>query len=71
MARRRQAEARLTFASSLPYSDEERHVDARALAKRTAHAKAVITACPSGQRYDLPFDPAAHKRLQRRLGERE
>lgn len=71
MARREQPKARVNFASSLPYSDAERRADARGSAKRLAHAKAVIAACPSGQRYDLPFDPIAHKRLQRRLGERD
>lgn len=67
----KQSKSAREYFSSLPYSDAERREDAFGPAKRLAHAKAVIAACPSGQRYDLPFDPIAHKRLQRRLGERD
>lgn len=70
MARRETAKS-VTFASSLPYSEAERRADAESLALRITRIKTAIAACPSGQRYDQPFDPAAHKRLQRKLGERD
>lgn len=71
MGWRGETKARVNFASSLPYSEAERRADALAAAKRISHAKAVIASCTSGQRYDLPFDRAAHRRLQRMLGERD
>ena len=72
MARREQPKARVTFAdSALPYSDAERRADAASDDRRVTHAKAVLATLRSGQRYDLPFDPAAHRRLQRKLGERD